>query len=267
MSEVRMHVVRAGRFRRKSDGKSIQRFRCRRCLRYFSRATFSPCYRQNKRRLNHEVYEHLASEVSQRRSARLLRCNRKTIAKKFKFVALRCQADLESQNKLLPKAKIVEFDELETIEHSKCKPLSVLVAVNENRKFLVLKVCRMPAKGRLAKIALKKYGPRVDERPRGRKLFFESLKQFVEPTALFKSDENPFYPKDLLKAFPRATHQRFKGQRGSTTGQGELKRVRFDPLFKLNHSCAMLRANINRLIRKTWCTTKIPENLALHLAI
>jgi hypothetical protein len=67
--------------------------------------------------------------------------------------------------------------------------------------------------------------------------------------------------------FPNCTHIDFLGQRGSTTGQGELKAVRFDPLFSLNHSCAMFRANMSRLIRKTWSTTKKMERLADHLAI
>ena len=51
------------------------------------------------------------------------------------------------------------------------------------------------------------------------------------------------------------------------TGQGELKKLRFDPLFALNHTCAMLRANINRLFRRTWCTTKKKERLEQHLAV
>ena len=51
------------------------------------------------------------------------------------------------------------------------------------------------------------------------------------------------------------------------TGQGELKKVVYDPIFSLNHTCAMLRANINRLVRKTWCTTKKPERLAMHITL
>jgi hypothetical protein len=29
----------------------------------------------------------------------------------------------------------------------------------------------------------------------------------------------------------------------------------------------MTRANVNRLFRKTWCTTKLPKRLADHFAI
>ncbi len=48
---------------------------------------------------------------------------------------------------------------------------------------------------------------------------------------------------------------------------GELKKVGFDPIFSLNHTYAMFRAHLSRLIRKTWNTTKKPDRLADHLAI
>src|SRR5690606_18241397 len=74
--------------------------------------------------------------------------------------------------------------------------------------------------------------------------------------AVFKSDENPHYPSALRKVFPKNHHERFKGRRGCVVGQGELKAGEFDPLFSLNHTCAMLRDNLKTLARKTWCTVK-----------
>jgi hypothetical protein len=62
-------------------------------------------------------------------------------------------------------------------------------------------------------------------------------------------------------------HVTVEGQRGCIRGQGELKKVKFDPLFSLNHTMAMLRANVSRLIRQTWCTTKKAERLSDHLAL
>ena len=53
--------------------------------------------------------------------------------------------------------------------------------------------------------------------------------------------------------------------RESNVGQGQLKKIGFDPLLSLNHTYAMLRANINRLIRKTWRTTKDPKGLKDHI--
>jgi hypothetical protein len=50
-------------------------------------------------------------------------------------------------------------------------------------------------------------------------------------------------------------------------GQEELKKIGKDPLFSLNHTCAMFRAHVSRLIRHTWNTTKKLENLEYHLSI
>ena len=95
----------------------------------------------------------------------------------------------------------------------------------------------------------------------------QELIPLVDQKATFTSDENPHYPKYLRERFPRATHERLKSRRGCVVGQGELKKIGFDPLFALNHTCAMLRANMNRLARRTWCTTKTRTGLLDHLAI
>jgi len=60
---------------------------------------------------------------------------------------------------------------------------------------------------------------------------------------------------------------RLLNRRGCSTGQGELKKLVYDPIFSLNHTCAMLRANLNRLFRKTWCTTKTVQGLVDPLSI
>ena len=59
----------------------------------------------------------------------------------------------------------------------------------------------------------------------------------------------------------------YKGEKSRSYGQGELKKTKNDPLFSINHTFAMLRANINRLIRRSWCSTKKIQGLTDHLAI
>jgi hypothetical protein len=163
-------------------------------------------------------------------------------------------------------ASVIQFDDLETHEHTKCKPLSVAIAVQaDSRKILGFQVSRMPAKGRLARIAIKKYGPRHDERRRGWDGLLRAIEPYVTPNVSITTDDNPHYPRFVRKHFPNGTHLTVKGGRGSSTGQGELKRLKFDPIFSLNHTCAMLRANLNRLFRKTWCTTKTIDGLIHHL--
>jgi hypothetical protein len=202
-----------------------------------------------------------------RRSARLLGIHRITVSRKLKFLAL--QARL-SQSRLLSDQFLyshIQFDEMETFEHTKLKPLSIALAVNSERKILAFEVSSMPAKGNLSSKSRKKYGFRKDGRKKALSSLFHSLKKCTDPKALFESDQNPFYPGVLKRHFPQAIHNTVKGKRGCIVGQGELKKINWDPLFKLNHTAAMLRANMSRLIRKTWCTTKLASALCDHIAI
>jgi transposase-like protein len=267
-SDPRSPRIRIGVYRRRSDKKWIQRFLCKICRKSFSSATFDPCYQQKKRQLNQSLFDLLASGNSQRRCAYLLKINRKTVKRKFLFLGKQSLVDLWRHNFTRPRAQVIEFDDLETFEHSKCKPLSVTLAVESgSRRILNFVVSSMPPKGTIARRAFKKYGPRLDERPRGRKLLLSSLKGLVMPNVVIKSDQNPHYTNDVKLFFKNSAHVQLKGRDGAITGQGELKKTGFDPLFSLNHTCAKLRADVNRLIRKTWCTTKKAERLRYHLAI
>ena len=267
-SEVPKGVVCFGYFTRKSDQKRFQRFRCLTCKKTFSEASFSRCYYQKKRHLNGLLFELLVSGISQRRLAKVLRLNRKTIVRRFLFLGSYAYDYLLLTNKQYPKSQSVQFDDLETFEHTKCKPLSVTMAVEEStRRILGFRVAQMPAKGLLAAISRKKYGVRKDERPKAREELFTELKDYVQADTIFKSDQNPHYGAALKRHFPDAKHITYKGRRSCVVGQGELKAGGYDPLFSLNHSFAMTRANINRLFRRTWCTTKLPERLSLHFAL
>jgi ribosomal protein L13E len=260
-------IRRHGVYYRTSDSKVVFRFRCMGCNKGFSQATYQSCYRQKKRHKNEDLRKHFSSHGSQRRAARSFNLTRVTVARKFYFLSLKAEFLLLKQNREKPKASEIEFDDLETFEHTKCKPLSVTVAVESNtRRILGLEVSVMPAKGLLVEKA-RKYGYRIDHRRRGRRRLFEKITPLVQDTALIKSDSNPHYPRDVKDFFPQAKHLIFAGRKGRSSGQGELKKGWFDPLFSLNHTCAMMRANVNRLIRKTWCTTKSPNRLYAHLMI
>ena len=262
-------VVRDGSFRRKEDCKIIQRFRCKYCMLRFSHATFSDAYRQKKRRINTQLLALLASGNSLRRSAILLGVHKKTVERKLPFLARRCRLkSVEALEKLRGQIHNIQIDDLITKENSKLKPLSVSIAVDEQRRtILALEVSKIPAFGHLARFAVKKYGYREDEHFQGLTRLFQRITPLVSQEVVVKSDEHQRYPGFITSYLPKAKHLTFKSERGCVAGQGELKKVGFDPLFAVNHTCAMLRANINRLIRKTWCTTKDPKRLKDHLDI
>jgi hypothetical protein len=213
------------------------------------------------------LFELLGSGVSQRRAARLLRIHRITVASRVILFGTRSREELLFETAF---SNVIElqFDDMETYEHTKCKPLSVTLAVEgRTRRILGFRVGQMSAKGLLVKKALKKYGPRRDERSKNRKDLFKELQPVVNSGTIIKSDSNPYYTDDVKSHFPDCTHIAYLGKRGAITGQGELKKTVFDPIFSLNHTCAMYRDNLKCLARKTWCTTKKKERLADRLAI
>ena len=258
-----------GSYYRTSDRRKIQRYRCAQCGLHFSQASHKPEYRQKKRHLNHQILTLYVSGVSQNRMAKLLRTKQRTIAAKIEFLGLKARL-FNYRFRRLKKDKVnfVQFDDLETFEHTKLKPVSVTLAVEKDSRFILgFEVARMPAKGLLAKKSRKKYGYRKDDRAEARDRLFRRIKASVTEKAIFLSDQNPHYPESVRKHFPKAKHITVKGQRGAITGQGELKKINWDPLFSLNHTCAMFRANANRLFRKTWCTTKKLQPLIDHLEL
>jgi hypothetical protein len=208
------------------------------------------------------------SGVSQRRAARILDIHLNTVARKLRFLA---ELAALKQNKHLKsyernKINFIQFDEMETFEHTKLKPISIALAVEpKTRQMLGFKVACMPAKGHLAELSRRKYGPREDHRSQAMSELLKNLSLMAHREAVFLSDENPKYPRWLRNVSQNWLHKTVKGRRGCIVGQGELKKIGFDPLFSLNHTCAMVRANVNRLFRRTWCTTKKIECLANHL--
>lgn len=259
--------VQRGWYRRKFDGRRIQRFLCRSCNRTFSTLTLTPTWRQQKPFINNKLAFKLCSGISQRRAARELGVDPKTIARRLIFLG---QAARRVNNHHLMRRRglvtDVRFDDMESSIHTKLKPVSIPIVVEHStREIIALQVCSMPAKGHLAKKSLKKYGPRKDDRPAARRQVLDTLAKVAARNILIKTDQCPQYPALIKAALPNAEHATVRGRRGCVVGQGELKKIGFDPLFSLNHTAASLRANVNRLFRRTWCTSKRDDRLQDHL--
>ena len=167
---------RHGCFKRKSDSQTVQRYRCNTCKKSFSAATHSVLRWQKKRHINQPLLEMLASNNTLASSARFFRVNTKTAARKLAFLGGQCRKKLTQEMKNYCSITTIQFDELQTIEHTKCKPLSVAMAVSKKeRKILGFEVSIMPATGHLAKISRKKYGKRPDNRRKGMRALFREL--------------------------------------------------------------------------------------------
>jgi transposase-like protein len=261
-------TVKFGFFARITGLRSrIQRYRCNVCLRKFSSQTGTLTYKERKPHLTQKVMRLMMEGVSQRACARTFGCQRRTIASKLTRLGLHARAQFDARQAgdgiTNGTESTVVFDEMETFEHSKCKPVSIAIAVEQStRRVIAVEVAQMPAKGKLAEASRKKYGKRSDKRPAAMRQVLSEVRRLYPNLAVVKSDECPRYPSYVTGILGSGViHQTFKGRRGCVVGQGELKAGGFDPLFSLNHTCAMFRDHIKRLSRRTWCTTKCIDRL------
>ena len=266
---LKFNCVKAGFFLRQEDHKRIQRFRCKECSRYFSKSTFTLEYRQKKRRPNYPLFKLLCSKITIRRAAMLLGLNKNTVMKKIVYLAAVAR---EKQQQFLEhypyQIDYIQFDDLITKEQTKFKPLTVTIVIDaDTRNILGMKVAQIPAFGLLAKKAIEKYGPRPSLQKEKAEELFAKIAPYIAKDVLIKTDEHKLYPEFIEKFFPQAEHRTYKSDRAAVVGQGEMKRNSRDPLFAINHTCAMLRDNISRLLRRSWCLSQKASMLQHHLDI
>ena len=260
--------VKHGRYHRFDDAQLIQRYLCKACGKCHSSATHAPTYRQKRRRLNRLIEADIASSTAQRRIALKHGCDRKTVARKVVFLAEQARLKYKKWLSEQPAYELVQWDELITFEHSRLKPLSIAVmACSQTRCILAYGVAQIPAAGKIAVRAVEKYGKRADRSASMRMRVLRDIKPHISPSATLCSDEHKRYKREIQKVLPGVTHHQYPSKRGSLTGQGELKRTGHDPLFGINHTLAMMRDNIKRLTRRTWCTTKKTNALDDVIAI
>ena len=195
-------------------------------------------------------------------------CARKTVARKVAFLAERARAKTKAWLATQEPFTNLQWDELITFEHTRLKPLSVAVmACEQGRSILGFRVAQIPASGPIAQRAREKYGPRRNLSGYARRDLLKTLAPHIAPQATVTCDEHPRYREELEAALTGVNVIQHRSVRGSLTGQGELKRTGWDPLFTINHTLAMLRDNIKRLTRRTWCTTKRQSALEDVIAI
>ena len=200
------------------------------------------------------------------RSAQLLKCSPTTIARKLIW--------LSKYKKWYPQSSInhIQIDEMESIEHTKLKPLTIPLCVSDEFQILGIEVGKIPAKGHYAELARKKYGARANEREIVFRKLLTNLKDqlSIKPITI-TTDSHPMYANLIKEYFPDAKHiqvmaRTMKEKKRELIHQKVFKKV-FDPLFALNQRCAKIRSDVRRMTRRSWCTTKKIENLKRHLEL
>lgn len=130
------------------------------CPKIIPSATFKPTYRQKKRRINSTIRFGFGSNLCQRNIGDLVGVTVKT----------------------------VQFDDLSTFENTKCKPLTVPIAVVE---------------GHLAAIARKRHGKRTDHSRAKRGVLLRQRAQVLPKNVAFKTNAYTHHPIVIKKSFSK----------------------------------------------------------------
>lgn len=196
-----------------------------------------------------------------RRAARILGINKVTVARKLAWLADRARqahtAALASGRFL---TSYVQFDEMETFEHTKLKPLSIALAIRaKTGEIISARVATMNCHGHMASLSQKIYGWRNDTRPIACREVLTQIRAIAKPRVTVATDGKSTYGGLIRGVIPGASHT-------SHVNRVALPGARY-PLFRLNHTCAKLRADVSRLARKTWSASKCLRGLQDHLDI
>lgn len=264
--------IKKGFYKIKRLNQRVRRYKCVHCHRSLCSRSFKSDFGHKKMDLNPKLQKLLVEGVTIRACSRILKMTYKNTYKKFLWLIQQVQIQKEKQNHSGQRnytARELYLDEMETIHHTKCKPLSIGIVVNERYEIMDLLVAQMPAKGRLAPFSVQKYGPRPDEREGMlRKLVEKVSQQLSSVPQVVRTDAKPSYKGLVRNFFPNSHHEiynRVEKERHREKLHEKLHKKIYDPMFVLNQRCAKLRSDIRRLTRRSWCTTKKIENLQGHL--
>ena len=197
-------VIKYGFFTRRCRQKSrIQRYQCKSCHSTFSRQTGTLTYRERRPHLTHKVLKIVMEGVSQRGCARALRCDPRTVARKIRRLGRRAkELLLERSPSDVSQGQETEviFDEMETFEHTKCKPVSIAIAVSSStRQVIAVKAAQMPPKKKLSAVAQRRYGPRTDQRRETMTEVLREASRLCPNLISLKSDKCPRYPAKISR--------------------------------------------------------------------
>ena len=262
--------IKKGYFITKWNHQRVPRYQCLDCKKGFSSHTFYRTYRQKKPYLNETIFKFYTSATTQRRLARVLDVNLKTVVRKFLFLAK--NAELNHLEKLSQKAFDVthsQFDEMLTFEHTRLKPLSIALAVQKkDSKLIDIQVAQSHYQGVLSSVAFKKYGPREDQSHEARRQVLATLQSQIKSSCHLVTDAKPVYRTDVASLVPKVKLVQVKNRGARLQRLLNAKRRNFqDPMFELNLVAAKIRHDLSRMARKVWVTTKRQDRLQKHLML
>lgn len=260
---------RDGRYTARCRPHPVQRFRCHLCGRRFSRQSFRADRNHKKPHLNAACLRLFVACVGLRQTARVLSVARRTVERRFRWLARHAAAFQASRLAGIALNGPFMLDELESFEANRYQPLTVPVLIEPKTFFLIASaVGPLRRKGRMTEEQRRRraahearYGRRPSESADAVRAVLSRLRQCARPqgSVVLLSDHKPLYERLGRRLFG----SRFVWEPHAASA----RRDRANPLFPINHTNARLRHFLARLRRRTWCVSKRRRGLRQHLEI
>jgi hypothetical protein len=209
--------------------------------------------------------------VTLRQTSRILGCSRSTIAHRLELIGKHCERFhrwrvSRARDRHL-RSVAFQLDELETFEHSRrLAPVTMPVLVERRTFFIVdLKTAALPARGglRAADRARKESRERLHGRRRSGSM--KAVERCFEALDSVRSGKSPLRVQTDRKAsYAAILNRRFGGDLLHERYPSGARRDYRNPLFPINHTLAMMRDGISRLVRRTWAASKLKQRLERH---
>lgn len=243
--------IRKGSYKTKT-GK-VKRYQCNCCQNTFTKRTYSKNYHMKKQYLQSRIVRMYCERMSLRGIARALGVNIKTVVRYF----IKASKEAEIRNlKRLENREIItsyiQFDELETFEHTKKRPLGVLLFIRaKTGEILSAKVSRSPIRAlSMSKKEIVKYNSKVNKKVPMYDGFIMAKKAANKAHTTVACDG--YRPQvDMAK---KICSEDFIDVN-----------VLSSENKKIDLAILKLRQDVSRLGRKSLCTTKKMVNLQRHL--
>lgn len=243
-----------GWLKNKKENKKIRQYQCKSCKARFSVNSIKDTKWQKKPDLNQKIMDLYCEGNTLRGIARILYTDYRTVVRKWRFMAGKARVKhlttLEFGEIV---TKYIQFDQMETFEHTKEKPLGIALSIRpKTGQILSAKVCRIPIRAlTISKEKSKAYNKKTDRREAFYKMLSETKQCLDQGYSVLSCDGEHQVVKMAKLMCPESLIESHVQD--------------YAGMWRLNHTCAKLRHHLSRLTRKTWATTKDRKFLQMHL--
>ena len=246
-------LAKDGKRKMKKNQLPLQQYKCRSCKHRFTTNALKKTYRQRKPELNKKVMKLYCEGNTLRGIGRILGISYNTVVAKFKMMALLARdRHLKAINEGEIETKYVQFDEMETFEETREKPLGIQLSIRpKTGQIICAKVCRIPIKA-------------LSVPPRIKEEYFKQTNKKEAISDMLIETSKVLNPKYSVLSCDGSTQNVSLAKKICDKSLIETHVNDYAGMWRLNHTCAKLRHHISRLVRKTWATTKKMERLQMH---